>query len=128
MTATRINPVWNTRTDYKGSITRSGTDIDSMTLGASLRLEPGTYFLNGYWAFNTVASGTRNIQVALGKSSSDFYTRQRFYVAAGNWASMVVTWAVTLTEETTVYVMGSSSKANTSGSPDSSRLTAIRIS
>lgn len=126
MTATRLNPSRDT-TSYKGSITRSGSDIDSMTLGASLKLTPGTYVLFGYWAFNTGSSGTRNIQIALGESSSNFYTRDRVFTATSNWASRTISWPVTLTEETTVYVMGSSSKATSSGNLDSSRLTAVRL-
>lgn len=115
------------QTVQKLNITRSGSAIDTMTLGASLTLDPGVYILFGYWVFNTGSSGTRNNQIAIGKSSSDFYIRHRVFAATSNWAALTTSCPVVLTETTTVYVMGSASQTQVSGYLDSSRIWAIKI-
>ena len=122
------SPIGTVTTNSTDNISRSGTDIDTMTDGASISLTAGTYIITGFWTFNSGgSSGTRNQQVAVGTSSSAYYDRVRVYAAASNFSRLEVTVIKELSTTTTVKVMGSASQAQSSTSKDSSSITAVRI-
>jgi hypothetical protein len=104
----------------------TGTNMNTMTLGASVSLPAGTYVITGRWAFPSVSSGAKNLQVSVGDSStSSSWATQRITVPQDNWQSLSVTCIKTLTATTTVYVKGSTSKAYSTN--ESTTIEAVRI-
>lgn len=102
----------------------TGTNMNTMTLGASVSLPPGVYVVTGRWAFPSVSSGAKNLQVSVGTASEN-WASQRITVPQDNWQSMSVTCIKTLTATTTVYVKGSTSKSYSTN--ESTTIEAVRI-
>lgn len=109
--------------------TITNTDIDSPTNGASITLPAGSYIVRGEWHFVTrTTTGTTNSQVALRNGASgSVYAMQRVFASGNNWNSLQTMSTLNLTETTTVYVCGSTSRPTPTATSATNWISAFRI-
>lgn len=98
--------------------------------GASLLLGPGSWIISGYWAFNTRASGTTNINkqlLIIDVTAGTIIGAQRIMVPAPNYSTMTVTTLTQISSEHTIALRGTCSSATTTNAPDNCVIRAMRI-
>ena len=112
---------------------RSGSDINTLTTGASLSLTTGVWMINASWNFEVSAnsSSPRGMQVVVGTGPSDMHDYTRIYSPNGNFSRLKLFCCKTvMASESPVqfYVMGSSTAAQKSDTTDWNGIEAIRLS
>ena len=109
--------------------TITAANIDTLTNGASLTLPKGSYILTGSWEFPAASdSGVRVCQASIKAESSLIEgSRNRVVEGANNYVTVRTAIAHSLTDTTTIYIAGSSSKATGTPSHNNNYIEAIKI-
>ena len=114
---------------YSGSSSKaiSASDISTHTLGAYVDLPAGTYVITAQWVFNTRSTtGNTNSQVSIyDNTHSKELVFERVMAAGYNYNALNCATIATFTENTRVYVRGSTSISYTTATPN--WIKAVRI-
>lgn len=113
--------------DNSTNKTITNTAIDNNTVGASITLPAGTYFVVGQWTFNTRdTTGTTNSAVRILNDAGTAIAQTRVFASAYNWNSLQCSTTVKLSAGGSLRVCGATSRPYTTASQNWIR--AIKIS